>query len=500
MKKKLIVMTLSAVILGNMAACQAKNKKEETKTSQTEQVATDNKETGQQMPTLSKKEIVALMPEVAKKAKKIMVDNGEKIHPSFNMKDKQILIVSNIAKTAYLVNSQDEKFGKKDEAVEYSTDTIIDKQIMTGAFGETEFNGKKTYFYNIDNQMGLIQSQEKEEQSNEIVRTVLHEGIHMYLQPVIEKGEKVASLESAGTEAKRALSYPIPIEDRINRAQQAYFYREALKAKSEEEKISLIKKGNFYYKKFTDSNPDNAKKEVFDRIEGQPTYSEARGLATVTGKNTDDKTLNDETIKNILKDYRVSDEMLQMGMEDMEYYSVGSLAYGNIQVLNQMKEVQETNQNPVQHLYEKYGVEENKGNEELTKGIKTQFEEQNEQLKQQIDGVDKKVKDAEYTKIKVNLPEKIDGFELHTNSVNYKFQEKEGTIETISQELKLGENRLKLTQSELIKTTENGKEVYYLMVPKKDVEIKGDKVSIQSKDIQVFDQNFKKNGEMLELN
>lgn len=500
MKKKIILMTLSAIVLGNLVACQSKPKKEESKTSQTEQVATDKKELGQQPQGLSKKEVVALMPEIAKKSKKIMIDNGEKIHPSFNMKDKQILIVSNVAKTAYLVNSQDEKYGKKDEAIEYSTDTITNKEIMTGAFGETEFNGKKTYFYNVDNQMSIIQGRDKEEQSNEIVKTVLHEGIHMYLQPAIETGDKVASLESSDSGIKRAISYPIPVEERINRAQQAYFYREALKAKTEDERICLIKKGNFYYKKFIESNPENAKKTVFDRIEGQPTYSESRGLATVTSKNTDEKTLNNETIKHILNDSRVSDEMLQMGMEDMEYYSVGSLGYANVLQLNKMKEVQESNQNPVHYLYEKYGVDENKGNEELSKGIKDQFTAQNEQLKQQIDGVDKKVKEAEYVKIKVALPDKIDGFELHSNSINYKFQEKDGTIEVISQELKLGENRLKLTQAELIKTTEKEKETYYLMVPKKDVEIKGDKVSIQSKDVQVFDQKFKKNGEVLELN
>ncbi|HCM90411.1 MULTISPECIES: hypothetical protein [Vagococcus] len=499
MKKKLVLMTLSAVILGNMAACQSKPKKEETKTSQTEQVATeDNKVTGQQQPP-TREEVVSLMPDIAKKSKKIMIDNSEKIHPKFNMKDKQILIVSNIGKTAYLVNSQDEKYGKKDDVVEYSTDTITNKDIMTGAFGETEFNGKKTYFLNIDSQMFMLEGN-KEKKVNVLVQTILHESIHKYLQPKLEKGESLASLESTANGVKRALTYPIPYEERIYRAQQTFYYREAVKAKTEEERVSNIKKGNYFYKKYLEANPENEKKAVYDRIEGQPAYSEARGIATTSEKANDEKSINDETISNILKDNRVSDEMIQMGMEDMEYYAVGELAYANVLQLNQMKEIQDDNQNPVKYLYEKYGVEENKGNEKLSAGIKEQFTAQNNQLKQQVEGVDEKVKSPDYVKVKVRITDEQLGFEMHTGSVNYKFKENDATIETISREVKLGENRLKLTQSELIKTMEGDKEVNYLMVPKKDVEIKGDKVSIQSKDVQVFDQTFKKDRDILKLN
>lgn len=497
MKKNILLITLSGITLASLAGCQLKSNQEKTirNSSQAKQ-ETLNKDS-QMSEGVSKEELAKMMPELADKTQNLLIDNGKKLHSKFDMKDKQILLISNESKVAYLINSQNEQFGKKDKPIEYAADTITDDKVLTAAFGETEFNGKKTYFYNVDMQKEMNIGKTETEKMNEIIKPLLHESVHLYLQPVLNN-DGVTSFEKDGG-VKRAITYPIKSDERIYRGQQAYFYREAVKSKTENERISNVKKGNYYYQKYLESNPENSKKMLLDRAEGQAAYIEAKGMAILSGKNTSAKEMNQEVVNQVLKDDRTNDEIIGMGMADMEYYTCGMLAYTTVQQLNQMKEIEVDDKNPTDYLIKKYGVEEVKENTNISNLIRSHYDEQNKKLKETIDKMDEKVKSQKYYKIKVSVPDSKEGFRLHTDSINYKYKNQDVTIEKVSQEIKLGDNRMKLTESELLKAEDKKSETYYLLIPKKEVEVTKDKLTIQSKNVQVFDAPFEQNGDDLIL-
>lgn len=498
--KKILVLALAIIVLISLTACQSKSK-EVSKTKSSVQKMESEKDEKQDTKPISQEEVVSILSDVAKKTKKLLIDNSRKIHPEFNMKDTQILLVSNIGKVSYLINSQNEKYGEKKDISELATNTIIDDNAKTAGFGSTTFNGKPTYFYNIDNQISMqtATSDGKEEKINHIIKMIVHEAAHLYLQPLLEKNKTVESIEQANGDGQRAVSYPIKYRDRIYRAQQAYYYRAAVKSKKQEERIANIKKANYFYEEFLKTSKGNTEKAVFDRIEGQPSYLEARALAILSNKNTDKLAFQTETVKHVLNDERVSDSIIKSGIEDMEYYSIGALAYTNAQQLGEMETVQKENKNPVQYLYDRYGSIKNEGEAAITEAIKNTFSARNEAVKKHIDSINAKKMSKDYYKVKVPMPRISSSFVMSMTPIVYTFKNKAVTIENISQEIKLGENRLKLTDAEVIRERNAKNEVLYLFVLKTDTETKAGKITIQTKSIQVFDQPFKQKGDELIL-
>ncbi|WP_025147995.1 hypothetical protein [Bacillus sp. H1a] len=484
MNKKLVACILA--LSATMVACEgnSNNKGQDTQVQSTQQ-----KKEGNQ---LTKEQINKLMTELSKKVKTILIDNSDKIDEKFDMKNTQVLLVSNISKTAYLINSQDEKYGKKEEAVEYSTDTFKDKGLLTIPYGLAEFNGKQTYVFNIDFMANA--STGKQALENDLMKSIVHEGVHLILQKDLESG-KVTTAEET-TDGERAENYPVLYDARINRKQNLYYYKKALESKNEEERIKYIKMGNYFYKKYLDMNNEHKKETVFDKLEGQAQYLEYRGVAVLNNLGKDENTVKAETKKLYINENDgLKDDMLVEGDKNAEFYTLGSLAYANIYNMNQEKELNYNH--PLQYLLDKYGYIENEGDKEIGDKVKKYYEEINTKLKSSIDEINSKVNNDKYIKIKIPVLTKYSengSITYEDKSIKYKYNDEDVNIDKVSNEVKIEENRIKLKSATVVTTNGSEKDGImnnmYVFIPKEKVELNKDKLTVQTKEVQIYDAKF----------
>ncbi|CAH2464403.1 MULTISPECIES: hypothetical protein [Bacillus cereus group] len=484
MNKKLVACILA--LSTTMVACgeNSNNKGQETQIQSTQQKEKESQ--------LTKEQINKTLPELSKKIKEILIDNSDKIDKKFDMKNTQVLLVSNISKTAYLINSQDEKYGKKEEAVEYSTDTFKDKGLLTIPFGLAEFNGKQTYLVNID--FVAKGHLEKQALENDLMKFIVHEGVHLILQRDLEGGIVTTAEETMSGE--RAENYPVLYDARINRKQNIYYYKKALESNNEEDRIKYIKMGNYFYKKYLEMNKEHKNETVFDKLEGQARYLEYRAVAVSNNLDKDENTVKSETKKIYLNENdELKDEILMEVGKDLEYYALGSLAYANIYDMNQEKELNYNN--PLQYLLDKYGYIENEGDKEISDKVKKYYDEINTKLKNSIDEINSKVNNDKYIKIKIPVLQKYseNGSSIYEDkSIQYKYNDENAQIENVSKEVRIGENRIKLKSATVVATNGSEKDGImnnmYVFIPKEDVEINKDKLTVQTKEVQIYDANF----------
>ncbi|WP_144508407.1 hypothetical protein [Bacillus mycoides] len=408
------------------------------------------------------------------------------------MKNTQVLLVSNISKTAYLINSQDEKYGKKEEAVEYSTDTFKDNVLLTMPYGLAEFNGKQTYVFNIDFMADVNTG--KQTLENDLMKKIVHEGVHLILQNDLESGKVTTVEETMGGE--RAENYPVPYDARINRKQNLFYYKKALESKNEEERIKYIKMGNYFYKKYLDMNNEHKNETVFDKLEGQAQYLEYRGVTVLNNLGKDENTIKAETKKLYLNEYyHLKDDMLVEGDKNAEFYALGSLAYANIYDMNQEKELNYNH--PLQYLLGKYGYIENEGDKEISDKVKKYYDEMNTKLKSSIDEINSKVNNDKYITIKIPGLQKYSenaSVTYEDNSIQYKYNNENAKIEKVSKEVRMGDNRIKLKSATVVTTNGSEKDGIWdnmhVFIPKEKVEINKDKLTVQTKEVQIYDANF----------
>lgn len=486
MNKKLGACIAALVLSVTMVACEknSDNKDQGTQVQSTQQKEEENQ--------LTKEEINKMMPELSNKVKTILIDNCNKIDEKFDMKNTQILLVSNISRTAYLINSQDEKHGNKEEVVEYSTDTFKDKGILTMPYGLAEFNGKQTYIFNIDFMANGAMGEGSLE--NDLIQSIVHEGVHLILQRDLESGQVTTAEENMGGE--RAENYPVLYDSRIYRKQNLYYYKKALESKNEEDRIKYIKMGNYFYKKYLDMSNEHKNETAFDKAEGQAEYLEYRGVAVLNNLDKDENTIKAETKKTYLNEnYKLTEQMMIEGDKNVEFYAIGSLAYANIYDMGQEKELNYNN--PLQYLLYKYGYIENEGNKEISDKVKSYYKEINNNLKTTIDEVNSKINNDKYIAIRIPVLQKYSenqSVSYEDKSIQYKYNNENSTIDKTSREIRIGDNRIKLKSATVVTTneSEDGEiiETMYIFVPKENVEINEGKLTVQTKEVQIYDAKF----------
>ncbi|WP_346914869.1 hypothetical protein [Clostridium sp.] len=435
-----------------------------------------------------KEHIGELLPEISDDIRKVLVKNGTKIDPQLDLSDMQIVLFSNMNRRAYLINSQNDKYGAPDENIEYSTDTFKDKTLLTTMFRITEFNDRKTYIFNVD--AFASNGLPKEDLKEELEKSIIHEGVHLVLQSKLEENVQTGE-ELMG--ANRSIDYPLDSKSRVYRAQQRNFYKKALEAKTEEEKIDFIKKGNYFYKKFTEVNSNNIIDSEFDKIEGQPRYFEYRGLALLKDINQSEDKLKEATrIKFLENNYEINPDIENEIGKNGEFYAIGSLGYANIYALNIERDLGFIN--PSKYLLDKFGFTENAGDEELEKNIEKHYNDINSNIKERVDKFTEEMNNPDNITIKIPVFAKYEengNIEIEGESIKYLYKGNENNLEKVTKEIKLGNNRILLKSADIMleDTTEND-QYYYINIPRKDIGIEDNKLTVQLKSLQVYGSKF----------
>uniref|UniRef100_UPI00272AD1D5 hypothetical protein n=1 Tax=Vallitalea guaymasensis TaxID=1185412 RepID=UPI00272AD1D5 len=475
--------------------------------------STDSEEDGYEIIITKeqKDKLREVFPQLCRETKEILVDNAHLIDPKFDMKKIQILLISNALHTAYLVNSQDKKYGEKDELIEYSTDTFKDKSILVQSYNIVEFNNKPTYIVRVDDMIGA--SANIDSMKTLILKFIVHEAVHLVLQKA--KDKNIITMEEVM--GNRAVKYPIEYQSRIYRNQMIYFYNQALSTSDEQEKISNIKKANYFYKKYLDQNEDNKSKSSFDKIEGEARIAEYKALAILEGNKTVED-VNKNAVKLLIKDMDLTNSGSN---ENLEYYIIGSTAYGLIYDLGIENDLDYNN--PVKYLLDKYGVMENEGNKELTTNITNEFEEYNKNIKTRVKDITNKLQSNDYIKIVIPVHSKYtenQSVAFDKESIQYEYKNKKVTINSMSKEIRLGNGRILLKSAQVLsespdfeqlnlmneKVIEGNEseeqemlsnvpddfvmEQIYVMIPKEEVDIDNDRLSVQTKQVQIYDAKF----------
>ncbi|MCT4687882.1 hypothetical protein [Vallitalea sp.] len=453
-----------------------------------------------------------IFPQLCRETKETLIDNAHLIDPMFDMKKMQILLISNTLHTAYLINSQDKKYGEKDEMVEYSTDTFKDKRILVQIYNIVEFNNKPTYIVNVDYMIGI--AFDLNSMKTEIFKFIVHEAVHLVLQKA--KDKNLTTMEEAMGRS-RAVKYPMEYQSRIYRNQMTHFYKQALSTVDEQEKINNIKKANYFYKKYLEQSEDNKEKSSYDKIEGEARFAEYKALSILEGNKTVDE-VNKNAVKLLNKDMNIR----ILGMkENMEYYIIGSAAYGLIYDLGIENNLDYNN--PVKYLLKKYGVTENEGNKKLTMKITNEYEAYNKNIKTRVEDIENKLQSNDYNIIVIPINNKYTenrNVVYNKESLQYEYKNKKVTIDSMSKEIRLGNGRILLKNAQVLsesliseQLTKKNKEVIegnesskeqeipngisdivieniYVTVPKKDVDIDNSRLSVQTKQVQIYDAKF----------
>lgn len=505
MNKKIIAFTLVLSLAGGIIGCQnhlteiIPQQQEEIKTDTTETVAVPKtkkdktavtKGNGPRINSIAEAQenIRTMLPSLCKQIKTLMIEQSTRVHEDLDFSNTQILLTSNLTRTAVLINNQNPAYGPADEIIEYSLDTIEDPSIATTPFGKLEFNGQETYVFNIDT-YSMTMTGEKWVMRN--YDTLLHEGTHIFYQNEL-LGMNTHSSNPSGL--LRAESYPIPVDNRILRAQMMHYYKQALLSIDEATRIDSIKRANYFYEEFLTSTGDDHSHIIYDQLEGQATYFQYRSRALLEDINMDDATHQSLTTKKFIAEYpRLSDNKITSMNENNEYYAIGATVYALIYDMNLEKDL--GTGHPIEYLIQRYGSEKNDGVVDITHQVKSSLDAKNEVLKQEIDKIDLAIADENNVavRIPINLKHKQNQVGIKgMHSINYDYQGQQATIEELTNEYKIGDNRLKLTQASVISTSVPGQFAfyYYAYVPADAIEVNNDRLTIQTPEIQIYDVDF----------
>lgn len=438
-----------------------------------------------------KEEFKKVFPELCKDIKKILIDNSKLIDSQFNMKSTQILLVSNAIHTAYLINSQNEKYGNKDELIEYSTDTIKDTSILVQGFNIIQFNDKPTYIVNLD---FMLQGYSSSGIKEDLIKFIVHEAIHLIMQKAKDPDLKTQE----ETMATRAIKYPLNYQSRIDRAQMLELYKKALKTKENEEKINYIKEANYFYNKFLEYDEDNKAKAIYDKIEGEAKFAEFQSIAILNNAKTKAE-VNQEAAKLLIEYYTMFN--YEAINENIEYYIIGSMAYALMYELNESK----IDSNPVNYLFDKYGIIENEGNKKLEQTLDAKYSDENVRIKKRVDSVTNKLNSNDYTQVVIPVYYKYQenaNVIFNQESIQYIFNGEEVTIDNVTKEIRMKNSRILLKSVESLSKSrqmsmvdienmdDDFKNDIVIMLPKEDIEINNDRLTVQTKNIQMYDVKF----------
>lgn len=441
----------------------------------------------------TKYDIREMMPGLIEDIETLMIDNSTKIQSEIDLSEIQILLVSNLIKTAYLINNQNEEFGESHEVIEYSTDTIKDTNVLTGGFGSREFNGKETYVFNVDT-LAMYDMQGGDLRKT-VFDTLLHEGIHIFYHQKMFKNVETAEKGKGGL---RTQEYPVLAEERIVRAQTLNYLNKALLSESQEEKIENIRKANYFYKKYLELDDKNKYATKYDMIEGQAKYFEFRGNTILNNPLASNKEIVEATTELYINTYEGLEEGFLTNMsKELEYYAIGSAALTLIYDMENGEDIGMVN--PLQYLLDKFGYIENEGDGEITQEIRGKIDGNNAELKKIIDEVEARAESDEYVHVRIPAMRdnsKIGSMTLKMLPIKYDFNGKEGTVNKMLAEIEVYGNRLKFNDALTVWREfkdQEGRRLgthYEIFIPREDVEIDGDRITVQSEELQLFNMKF----------
>lgn len=485
--KKIIALGLVCVaglqITGCSTVTQHKNPATESATKTQDKTKSSSKLFD--VNSITKEDLKNSIEAIAKSTRHILVENSHLIHPDFNMKDIQILLVSNKLKTGYLINSQDEKYGDKEEVVEYSTDTIKDTAILTSSYSIMEFNDQPTYLINLDHFLYKISNVEED-----LLKIIIHEAVHLVLQETLDNNK--TSLEDK-LEGKRSIQYPLDTEGRILRTQMAYCYKKALEAKNEEEQKQYIREGNYFLDKYMKISDQNKLDIDYDRVEGQASYYEHRGLAINEGL-TDEDAITKRTKELYMKTDMFNNHYKQLN-KSLEFYTIGSMAYALVYDLKEQEAL--GNENPVTYLLSRYGVKKSEGNEQLAANVEKIYKYKNDRYKEKIDGMTERINSEGYVTIKIPAYRRYKNSNViyKNQSIDYDYKNRKMTLDQVTREINLNKDRIRLKDAYVLTEKDERGDYHYVTVPKEDVTFEDDKLTVQINEVQMYDVDFvKKDG------
>ncbi|MGE7915076.1 hypothetical protein [Lysinibacillus xylanilyticus] len=498
---KIVRSLFMILIITILTACN-NNNQEKPENKKVEESQKSNEDVIESNPIENSKIIREITPELVKDIKKILIDDASKLWPSFNNKDKQILLLNPSNKMAYLINNQKTDIGSKDEVIEYSTDSIKDTQLLVNPFQLTTFNDHPTYVFNLEFASDLIAG--ADEEAYEIVfKFIIHEGIHILLQT----GD---SVEGLGT---RAETYPEDTDSRYYRNEMYQYLKEAVESKTQDEKIDQIQKAVYFYELYLKSNKKNQEQDGYDNIEGMATYLESKAYQMIKHPDASAKELNELTAQNIIDNFIAADQGQEevLLMKGREFYDIGALAIASA-VDMQLNEKTILTASPLGLLDSEFGSKKAESHENIKKANQDYYNAYNNELKSYVEDIASKQKNEQFEAIRIPVTIQNSSATFESMIVEYQYKGNPAEIQTTTREIILPDTRIKLNKMKSLfieapmesledptKMDPNTLMGYTIVfVPKKDIEFSQDKqlLTIQRDDLLIFDAKYEeKDGE-----
>ncbi|QBD82425.1 hypothetical protein EPA93_43210 [Ktedonosporobacter rubrisoli] len=485
MKQKRSLLLLMLLVLMLLSACaqQAPVQKPASPPAGTK----DTKASSSQLPQWIK----LALPGIARDLDQILIKNADKLWPHFLMQDKQILLVSNLNQAAYLINSQNAKIARPNEVVEYAT-TSLPSNLLTTPFSPRMFNDRVTYVFNVD--LLTLGAKSMNDLHDQVFRVVVHEATHYALQPMLEKGGKIVTLEDV--KAPRVDTYPIPYSSRRARAQMWHFYHEALVTTDSAKKKQNIQFGNYFFAQYLQEEASNRSDSQMDIIEGQARYMEFRALALLHHPDASSAVLNEEAAALFASTY--TDASLSKFTKQDEYYEIGAAAFALMLQMN----FEPSFTQPDQFLLDHVGSAVTAGDTQLDKEITSYYEKQNQQLKATIDQITSQWHDKAFVRIKIPQKPGTDKKNRSEAIGDYIACQLDGQsmwIETIfQQEIEVGDSRIRLSSVKIVAPASD-RSYLYTLVPRGDLEIQNGELTIRTDQVQMYNARFQQHDGVYEI-
>jgi hypothetical protein len=395
------------------------------------------------------KRVTRFMPEIIKLVKATLIEQPSKLWSGFNTSGKQILLINESDRIAYLLNNQRPELGSKEEVIEYDTSTFAEKNIdqLILPFGEIQFNEKSTYYANISMLSRPAAGIPNDEQSTfeRVMATVIHESIHLLLQKDTPDYNRTAGL--------RGQEYPFDVMSRYYRHETYAYLQDAILATNQDDKVKAIKQAVYFHEKFLKENPKNVTMDLFDSAEGQAEYITYKYQVLSQNPTYSAQQLQDETKNYIVKENNKryptkSGEYPLIPVTEREHYMIGALAIANLFDLGLNPSTDIYKKSGINLLKQKYGSSASEGHKGLKEEVMQHFTSIADGIKSRIDDFEKNVKSTDYAKVKIPVTVNNMSFGYDKPSILYNYNNQSGALMSVSQEMRLGksEHRLKLSK------------------------------------------------------
>jgi len=439
---------------------------------------------------LTKGHIKTITQRVAKELEAHFFTRSHVFWPAWDTSKLQILLVNQSSDFAYLLNNQNPKIDKIGARIEYSARTLENNEFKVSQFGMTKINGIDTYYYNVDTFTQFGRPTDIEYEYISQLTTAVHEAVHLIAQNGTRSLELVTFDQSETGSSGRGQNKEVDIAARYFRNEVGSKLVSALRTNDVETKQKLVRHALYFQDLFLKRG--NQDQQAFDYSEGMAEYV---AMAFMETKNRPKATFDD-----------VHAEMVPLII--------------NVAFQLGHKEVLNIDYSPLAFLKEKYSPLKTDENEELKQVVDTFYSGRQKLHNARYAEIDRVMNDPNSMLIEFETDDASSSVVL-SEMFNYHFKGQEGTFEIKSQELKFGDNRIKLNarhsflvfpelpeqllESEMVldEGFEPSEEIEFfdslpikmiLPVRKSDMQIKDGRLTVQTESLVMFDVKFKKNG------